>query len=175
MPGQFKKVLFSAQKISATVSRLASEINRDYGTEPLLLVGVMKGSFIFLADLCRQLQGPVDIDFVRAKSYGDSVHSSGNVEFTLDVEQPIAGRHVIIVEDIIDSGLTLEALYHKLLSRDPASLKICTLIDKFERRASDVRADYSGLELEEGFIVGYGLDYAERYRNLPDICLLADN
>lgn len=175
MTGKSQKVLFSAQKIAAAVSKLASEINRDYGNEPLLLVGVMKGSFIFLADLCRQLSGPVEIDFVRAKSYGDSVHSSGEVEFTLDIEQPISGRHVIIVEDIIDSGLTLEALYHKLLSRDPASLKICTLIDKYERRATDIRADYSGLELEEGFIVGYGLDYAERYRNLPEICLLTDN
>lgn len=167
--------LFTAQKIAAAVARLGAEINRDYGDEPLLLVGVLKGSFIFLADLCRQLTGPVEIEFVRASSYGDEVTSSGDVQFKHDVEKPVTGRHILIVEDIIDSGLTLEALYHRLLARGPASVKICTLIDKHERRATDIQIDYRGLQLERGFIVGYGLDYAEQYRNLADICLLAEN
>lgn len=168
------KPLFSRDHIHAQVRRLAAEIDRDYGDREILLVGVLKGSFLFLADLARELSAPVRIDFVRLASYGSETRSSGIVEIRQDLEIPVQGCDVLIVEDIVDSGNTLETLYHRLLLRNPRSLRICTLIDKRGRREVDIRADYVGMTIEEGFVVGYGLDSDERYRHLPAIYLLEE-
>ena len=166
------QLLFSSEQISAEVRRLGKEISRDHEGRDLLLVGVLKGSFLFFADLARTITAPVTIDFVRLASYGSETRTSGIVEIRKDLELPIEDQDVIIVEDIIDSGCTLETLYHRLLLRKPRSLKVCTLIDKRARREAPIEADYVGLTLEDGFVVGYGLDYDEQYRNLPDIYLM---
>lgn len=172
MPEPLLKPLFSRDHIAAQVQRLAGEISRDYQNREILLIGVLKGSFLFFADLARAITAPTVIDFVRLASYGSETRSSGIVEMRTDMELSIKGRDAIIVEDIIDSGYTLETLYHRLLLREPSSLRICTLIDKRGRREVSIRADYVGIRMEDGFIVGYGLDYDERYRNLPDIYLV---
>lgn len=172
MPQPAMKLLYSRAHIAEQVERLASEIIRDYPDREILLVGVLKGSFLFIADLARAITSPTVIDFVRLASYGSDTRSSGIVELRKDLELPIRGRDVIIVEDIIDSGCTLESLYHRLLLREPRTLRICTLIDKRARREVAIEADYVGIRMEDGFIVGYGLDYDERYRNLPDIYLM---
>lgn len=172
MPLPSLKLLFSREEITDQVRRLGDEISRDHPDREILLVGVLKGSFLFFADLVRNISSPVLIDFVRLASYGSGTQSSGIVEFRLDLEMSVQGRDVIIVEDIIDSGLTLETLYHRLLLREPRSLKICTLIDKKGRRETPIEADYIGITMEDGFIIGYGLDFDERYRNLPDIYLV---
>ncbi len=165
--------LFSRERIQSEIERLASEIRSDYGNAELLLVGVLKGSFLFVADLARAVGSPATIDFVRLASYGSATKSSGIVEFRQDLEQSIKGRDVIIVEDIVDSGYTLEALQQKLLMRQPRSLRVCTLIDKRARRDVEIEADYVGISIEDGFIVGYGLDYNERYRELSAIYTLS--
>lgn len=172
MPQPSMKLLYSRAHIAAQVERLASEISRDYPDREILLVGVLKGSFLFIADLVRAITSPTVIDFVRLASYGSDTQSSGIVELRKDLELPIKGCDVIIVEDIIDSGYTLESLYHRLLLREPRTLRVCTLIDKQARREVAIEADYVGIRMEDGFIVGYGLDYDERYRNLPDIYLM---
>jgi hypoxanthine phosphoribosyltransferase len=165
------KLLFPKNFIEAQVQRLAAEISRDYQNKEILLIGVLKGSFMFFADLVRLITSPAIVDFVRLASYGSNTQSSGIIELRKDLELPINRRDVIIVEDIIDSGYTLESLYHRLLLREPRSLKICTLIDKRCRRQTNVEADYVGITMNDGFVVGYGLDYDEHYRNLPDIYL----
>ncbi len=167
-----RRILFSREKIATEVRRLGQEISRDYGNQEIMLVGVLKGSFLFLADLIREIQSPAVIDFVRLASYGSGTQTSGLIEFRKELEMPIRDRDVIIVEDIIDSGYTLECLYNKLLLQQPRSLKICTLIDKRARREVEIKADYIGISMDDGFIVGYGLDHNERYRNLPDIYLV---
>jgi len=166
------KPLITRDQIQARLRELAADINRDYAGQPLILVGVLKGVFIFLADLIRLLEMPVRVDFVRLRSYGSGDTSSGQVEITKDLEIPIRDEHVLIVEDIIDSGLTLQYLLNLLQQRQPRSLKICCLTDKPERRSLDVPIDYVGFQVPRGFLVGYGLDYAEKYRQLPDICEL---
>jgi hypoxanthine phosphoribosyltransferase len=166
------KLLYPREIIASQVKRLGNEISRDYQESELLLVGVLKGSFLFFADLIRAIRSPVLVDFVRLASYGSETESSGLVEIRKDMELPVRDRHVLIVEDIIDSGQTLQFLYHHLLQRSPSSLRTCTLIDKRRRREVPVEADYVGLTLDDGFIVGYGLDYDEYYRNLPDIYLV---
>ena len=166
------KLLYSRQEIAAQVARLGAEISRDYQGRELLMVGVLKGSFLFFADLVRAVDVPTVVDFVRLASYGSETRSSGIVEMRKDLELPIEGRDVIIVEDIVDSGLTLESLYHRLLLRNPRTLRICTLIDKRCRREVDIEPDYVGIVMEDGFIIGYGLDFDERYRNLADIYLV---
>jgi hypoxanthine phosphoribosyltransferase len=166
------KLLYSRQEIAAQVARLGAEISRDYQGRELLMVGVLKGSFLFFADLVRTIEVPLVVDFVRLASYGSETQSSGIVELRKDLELPIAGRDVLIVEDIVDSGLTLESLYHLLEMRKPRSLRICTLIDKRSRREADIEPDYVGIALDDGFIVGYGLDFDERHRNLSDIYLV---
>jgi hypoxanthine phosphoribosyltransferase len=165
-------LLISREEIATQVQRLGEAISRDHPGGEILLVGVLKGSFLFFSDLVRCISSPVLIDFVRLASYGSETQSSGIVEVRLDLEISVRDRDVIIVEDIIDSGLTLETLYHRILMRGPRSLKICTLIDKKARRETTIEADYVGITLEDGFIVGYGLDFDERYRNLPDIFLV---
>ncbi|WP_020676780.1 hypoxanthine phosphoribosyltransferase [Geopsychrobacter electrodiphilus] len=169
IPREKWKILYSRERIAEEIRRLGKEISRDYSQRDILLVGVLKGSFLFVADLIREISVPTMIDFVRLASYGSGTQSSGIIEFRKELEMPIKGRDVIIVEDIIDSGYTLEALYNKLLLQDPRSLKICSLIDKRIRREVNIEADYVGMTMDDGFIIGYGLDYNEHYRNLPDI------
>lgn len=165
-------LLYPRTDIAARVEALARDIDRDYAGQELLMVGILKGSFLFIADLARAVNIPVAIDFVRIASYGSDTHSSGIVEIRKDLDMPIRGRHVLIVEDIIDSGCTLETLCNLLLLREPASLRVCALVDKKAQRATEVSVDYVGFNLDHGFIVGYGLDYDERFRGLPDIHLI---
>lgn len=156
-------------EIEKRVRELAVEISDMYRDKDLVLVGTLKGCFIFMADLVRQLKIPVKIDFIAASSYGDSHESSGEVRITKSLSLDIKDKDVIIIEDIVDSGITLSFLNDYLLSHKPASLRVCTLIDKPERRKKEVRIDFTGHVVEEGFLVGYGLDYAEQYRHLPAI------
>lgn len=169
---QNMKVLYSRDQIAEEVQRIGREISNDFAGREIMLVGVLKGSFLFIADLIREIKVPSVVDFVRLASYGSGTQSSGIIEFRKELEMSIKDRDVIIVEDIVDSGFTLECLYNKLLLQNPRSLKICTLIDKRARREVDIEADYVGISMEDGFIIGYGLDYDERYRNLSDIYLV---
>lgn len=164
--------LYSAAQIAERVRELAQEIDRDYQGREILMVAVLKGSFLFIADLIRAVKTPSIIDFVRLASYGSATQSSGIIELRKDLEISIKGQDVLIVEDIVDSGLTLESLRTMLLNRQPASLRICTLIDKKSHRVTEVPVDYVGFAMDDGFIVGYGLDLDERYRDLPDICVV---
>ena len=169
-----REVLISESAIQKRVKEIAEQISNDYkGTEPIL-VGILKGSIIFMADLMRALSIPIQMDFIRAASYGSKMESSGTVRVTKDMELPVQGRPVILIEDIVDSGLTLAYIKSLLEGRGPASLKICALIDKPERRERDVSVDYCGFHVQEGFLVGYGLDCNEEFRNLPDICILKE-
>lgn len=169
-----KEVLISQSAIRRRVKEIADQISNDYrGTEPIL-VGILKGSIIFMADLMRDLTIPVQMDFIRAASYGSKMQSSGTVRVTKDIELPIQGKPVILIEDIVDSGLTLAYIKELLEGRGAASLKICALIDKLERRERHVLVDYCGFEVQEGFLVGYGLDCNEEFRNLPEICVLKE-
>lgn len=165
-------MLYPRELIAARIDELAREIDRDYAGRELLMIGVLKGSFLFIADLARAVSTPASIDFVRIASYGSDTRSSGIVEIRKDLEMPIRGKHVLVVEDIVDSGYTLETLCNLLLLREPASLRVCTLVDKQAQRVTDVPVDYVGFPLDKGFIVGYGLDYDERFRGLPDIYLI---
>ena len=161
--------LFNEEEIREAVKRLASAISADFGGEEIVLVSVLKGSFMFTSDLAREMKGHVIIDFIRASSYGCNTTTRGTVTLTKDLETDIAGKNVVIIEDIIDSGLTLRSIREMLLARNPRSLKICALVDKRARRQVEIEGDYVGFSIEDGFIVGYGIDYAERYRNLSAI------
>ncbi len=163
------RVLFDETDIREAVKRLAAAISKDFDGEEIVFVPILKGSFIFASDLVRQIEGPVIIDFVRAASYGCRTTTCGEVTLTKDLETDISGRNVIIVEDIIDSGLTLRSIRDIFLARNPRSLKICALVDKRARREIEIEGDYVGFTIDDGFIVGYGIDYAELYRNLPAI------
>lgn len=164
--------LFSREEIEEAVKRLASLIEKDYGDQPIVFICLLKGSFVFTADLIRHIRNPARVDFMRVASYGAGTDSSGKVAITKDIEGPIEGEHVIIVEDIIDSGLTLSRVRDLLRGRGPKSLRICALLDKKARRKVDIQGDYVGFTMDDGFVVGYGIDLAERYRNLPDIYVL---
>lgn len=159
----------SEAEIMEQVDLLAAAINRDYAGESLLLIGILKGAFVFLADLARRLTMPVEIDFVRLASYGQGAVSSGDVRITKDVELPIRGRHVLVVEDIVDTGLTLDWYLKHLRHLDAASVKLCAFIDKYECHKVEVPLDYVGIRIPNGFLVGYGLDFAEKHRNLGGI------
>lgn len=165
------RVLIDADTIQRRVDELAYQINKEYEgiTESLILVGVLKGSFIFLADLCRKLKIPHVVDFISLSSYGASSQSTGNVRLIMDTRENLEGRHVMIVEDILDSGYTLDYLCRNFKARSPESLKTVVLLDKPDRRKVDVELDYVGFEIPDVWVVGYGLDYAERYRTLPYI------
>ena len=168
-----ERVLIPAETIQARLAELARQIEQDYdGSEPLLLVGVLKGAFVMMADLARHLRIPTSVDFMACSSYGSSTRSSGVVRILKDLDTEIEGRHVLIVEDIIDSGLTLDYLVHNLQSRGPASVEIITLLTKPERRSVEMPVRYVGFEVPDVFVVGYGLDYDERYRNLACIATL---
>lgn len=170
-----KNVVFARGKIAQRVEELAAQISQDYSGQDLLLVGILKGAFIFLADLARALEVPAQVDFVRLLSYGAGTETSGEVHITKDMELPVQGRHVLIVEDIVDAGLTLDFLLGHLATHKPASLKICCLIDKRERRQVEVPLDYVGFTVEKGFLVGYGLDCAEKFRTLPEVYELVES
>jgi hypoxanthine phosphoribosyltransferase len=164
-----KRLVISQEVISQKVRELARQISRDYQGKDLVMVGVLKGAFIFLADLARALEFPVEVDFIRLRSYGYGTQPSGEVHITKDVELPIRDRDVLIVEDIVDVGFTLDFLRRHLAAHQPRSLKICCLIDKKERRQVEIPMDYVGFIVEKGFLVGYGLDCAEKYRTLPEV------
>ena len=168
------KVLLSADQIRQRIQELGAQIDRDYpGGEPVYLIGVLKGACIFLADLARVIQAPARIEFIGIASYGKGRTPSGQVRLTHDLDVSIEGHHVILVEDILDTGTTLAYLVKLMAQRKPKSLRIATLLDKPERRISAIQADYVGFRIPDEFVVGYGLDYAEDYRNLNDVCVLA--
>ncbi len=175
MMGTQMRCLLSREDIERRVQELAGEISRDYQGRDLVLIGVLKGAFIFLADLVRAMSFPVEIDFVRLASYGGSTSPTGEVHITKDVELTLEGRDVLIVEDIMDLGYTLDFLRQHLTNHQPSSLKICVLIDKRERRAVDVHLDYVGFVVEKGFLVGYGLDCGEKQRTLSEIFVLEED
>lgn len=161
--------LLTAEEITSMVKKLADQISQDYVGKELILVCILKGAFMFLSDLTRHLKIPVKIDFVRLASYGSGMKSSVNIEITKDIELPIEGKDVLIIEDIIDSGHTLQFLKDRLTLSNPLSVKICALLDKKARREVEMEADYLGIEVNDVFIVGYGIDFNENYRHLPEI------
>jgi hypoxanthine phosphoribosyltransferase len=166
------RVLFSAEQIDACVKRMGAQISADYADKKILLITVLKGAFIFMADLVRAIEGTVEIDFMAVSSYGAEAKSSGVVRIIKDLEYSVEGRHVIIVEDILDSGLTLKYLSKNLRSRKPLSVEVATLLLKEGKQETDIECKYIGLACPDEFVVGYGLDYAEQYRNLPYIGVL---
>lgn len=168
------RVLLGRHQIEAKIGELAAAIERDYRDKNPLLIGVLKGSFIFLADLVRALNLPLEIEFVRLSSYVGR-DTSGRVEVVQDVRTPIEGRHVLVVEDIVDTGLSLNFLLEHFRRRNPASLKLCALLDKPSHRRVPLSIDYLGFTIPDRFVVGYGLDYDERFRHLPNICYLEGN
>jgi hypoxanthine phosphoribosyltransferase len=168
------EVLLDADTVSSRVAELGAEISADYAGRDLLLIGVLKGAVFFMADLMRKLTVPCEVDFMAISSYGASTDSSGVVRILKDLDINIEGRDVLVVEDIIDSGLTLSYLMRNLESREPASLEICALLTKPARREIDVPVRYVGFEIPNRFVIGYGLDFGERYRNLPYVAVLSD-
>ncbi len=165
-------ILISEEQLRAKVAELGKQITQDYRGKNLLLLGTLKGAVPFIADLSRTIELPLEIDYMAVASYGASTHSSGVVRIVKDLEGPINQKHLLIIEDIIDSGLTLHYLVDLLNRRNPLSLRICTLLDKERERLKAVRIDYTGFTIPDKFVVGYGLDYAQRYRNLPYIGVL---
>lgn len=169
MQEKVERILISEEQIQAKVKELGELISKDFGEEEVLVIGILKGAMIFMADLVRQITSPVALDFMAVSSYGKSTESSGVVRIIKDLDQSIEGKNILIVEDIIDTGLTLQYLVDNLKSRNPASLKIVTLLDKPERRVANIKAEYNGFVIPDEFVVGYGLDYAELFRNAPYI------
>lgn len=169
MINDIEETLISEKELSDIVTRLGAEISRDYQGKDLFLVSVLKGSVVFMADLMRAITIPCKIDFMAVSSYGSGTKTSGVVKIIKDLTESIEGADVLIVEDILDSGVTLSYLKKLLMARNPKSIKICTLLDKPERRKADIFADYVGTSIPDAFAVGYGLDYDEKYRNLPFI------
>jgi len=168
-------VLYSEGEIEAAVRRIAAELDAGLGGEPVLLVGVLKGSVFFLCDLARRLRSPVTIDFLQVSSYGGGTRSSGNVRMVRDLAIDVAGKHVVVVEDIVDTGGTLEKILALLAGRFPASLRVCALLRKRVPGAARVAVDHVGFEVDDRFVVGYGLDLAERFRNLPYVATLKES
>ncbi len=169
-----KHILFSREKIRARVRELGREITKTYRGRPLVLIGVLNGAFIFLADLVREIDLDLEIDFIRVASYGDATTTSGTIRLTKPPEIDLSGKDVLLVEDIVDTGTTLAWLHQYFAEHHAGSVKICALINKLERRETAVVVDYSGFQVEKGFLIGYGLDYAERFRNLPAIYSVGD-
>ncbi len=170
--GDIEEILVSREQIKEMVGRLGKHISSDYKGSELVLVGVLKGGFVFLADLMREITIPVDMDLIAVSSYGASTRSSGVVRIIKDLDLNVAGKHVLIVEDLVDTGLTLRHLKDLFNTRGPKSVKICAAFDKPSRRKIDIEIEYKGIVVPDKFIVGYGLDYAGKYRNLPDVCTL---
>lgn len=174
MKNDVKEILFTEEQIEKKVKELGEKISEDYKGKELIVVGVLKGANVFLSDLIRKINIPVIIDFMAVSSYGMSTESSGVVKILKDLDFSIENKEILIVEDIIDTGLTLKYLCENILSRNPNSLKICTLLDKPERRKVDLKVDYKGFDIPDEFIVGYGIDYGEKYRNLPYVATLKE-
>ncbi len=172
MDNCIESVLFSEKKIAEIVKNLGEQISKDYEGKKLLLVSVLKGSVVFMADLMRNITIPCEIDFMVVSSYGAGTKTSGNIKIVKDLNIDIADYDLLIVEDILDSGVTLSTLKKMLEARKPASVKICTFLDKPERRKADIKADYCGVAVPDEFIVGYGLDFQEKFRNLPYVGVL---
>lgn len=172
MNSDIDRILYSEEMLHDTVKKLGEKISEDYKGKKLLLLGILKGSVVFMTDLMRSIDVPCEIDFMAVSAYGSGVKNSGTVRILKDLDRDIKDYDVLIVEDILDSGMTLSYLMEILNARNPGSIKICTLFDKPERRKVQVFADYSGLSVPDEFIVGYGLDYAEKYRNLPYVGIL---
>jgi hypoxanthine phosphoribosyltransferase len=172
MMGDIEEVLVSREQIKEMVAQLGKRISKDYEGTELVLVGVLKGGFVFLADLMRAITIPVDMDLIAVSSYGASTQSSGVVRIIKDMDLDVAGKNVLIVEDLVDTGLTLRHLKDLFNTRSPKSVKICTAFDKPSRRKIDIEIEYGGIVVPDKFIVGYGLDYDGKYRNLPEVCTL---
>ena len=163
------EVLLSEAEVDTKIAELGAAISKDYEGQEVTLVCILKGATFFACELAKRITIPVEMEFMRCSSYGNKTESSGDVKITQDLDAPIRGKNIIVVEDIIDSGRTLSSLFKVLNSRGPASLKLCSLLDKPDRRVTEVRVDYTGFEIPDVFVVGYGLDYAQKYRNLPYI------
>lgn len=172
---EIKSVLLTKEQIDKRVAELGAQISKDYAGKELVLVGVLKGSVVFLADLARAITCPVRLDFMSCSSYGNSTQSSGVVRILKDLDSSIEGKHVLVVEDIVDTGTTLNYLLENLKARKAASVKLATLLNKPERRKVHVNIDYNGFDVPDEFVVGYGLDYAELFRNLPYIGILKES
>ncbi len=166
------RILISRDQIAAKVSEMGQRITRDFAGQPVLLIGVLKGAAIFLADLAREIELEASFDFIAVSSYGNAMQPSGEVRLVKDLDQSVEGKNIILVEDILDTGLTLTYLRNQLLARRPAQIKVAVLLDKTPRRIQPVKVEYVGFQIPDEFVVGYGLDYAERYRNIKDICIL---
>ena len=166
------EVLFTRQQIAERVAEMGAQITRDLNGEKLVMIGVLKGAAPFLADLSRAIQADATFDFVATSSYGKGQRTSGAVKLIKDLDEPIEGKNVLVIEDILDTGLTLSYLRKLFMQQHPKSLRIATLLDKPSRRIENIEADYVGFSIPNLFVIGYGMDYAERYRNLPDICLM---
>ena len=173
-PKHAKKLILNRDQIRHEIERLAEEIRRDYMHKTPLLVGILKGSFVFMADLIRVLNMPVEVDFVKLASYGAGTTSSGEVKVIQGLESPIEGKDVLVVEDIIDSGITLSFFLDHLRDRRAASVRLCVLVDKIARRQVHVPVDYVGIQVQDEFVVGYGIDYNEQFRHLPDLYAIED-
>jgi len=169
MEGYRLNRLFTQEQIASIVQGLADQISKDYEGRELVVVCILKGAFVFLSDLIRHLRIPVQVDFVRLASYGSGMKTSGNIEITKDVEIPLEKKDVLIIEDIIDTGRTLQFLKDRLTLSNPCSIKVCALLDKKARREVEIEADYLGADVDDVFIVGYGIDFNEHYRHLPEI------
>lgn len=166
------EVLISEEELLNRVKILGEQITKDYKDKELVVVGTLKGAFMFMSDLVKNIKLPITLDFISVSSYGNSTESSGVVRILKDLDHSIEGKHVLIIEDIVDTGLTLNYLLENLKSKGAESVKVCTLLDKPERRKVDVKIDYKGFDVEDVFIVGYGIDYAQSYRNLPYIAFI---
>lgn len=173
MEQDMQQILFTQEEIAARTREMAAQITKDYEGKSPLVVGILRGSFIFMADLVRHIDLPLTLDFMSASSYGSGTTSSGLVNIRLDLSEDIAGRDVILVEDILDTGNTLSKLVAELKTRNPASLKLCVMLDKPDRRTRPIEADYVGFKIPDAFVVGCGLDYDQRYRQLPYIGILS--
>jgi len=168
-----ESILYTREEIQNRVSELGRQITRDYEGKNLLLLGILKGAVMFYADLARQIDLPLQMYFMAVTSYGSGTKTSGTVRILKDLDAAVDGMDILIVEDILDTGLTMHNLVHLLQTRNPASIKVCVLLDKPERRVADIAADYAGFTILDAFVVGYGLDYAQKYRNLPYIGILS--
>ncbi|QIB28062.1 hypoxanthine phosphoribosyltransferase [Caloranaerobacter azorensis] len=174
MEQDIRQILIETDELQKRIKELGQEITRDYKDKDLVVICVLKGAVMFMSDLCKNIDLPLSIDFMAVSSYGSSTQSSGVVRILKDLDSSIEDRDVLIVEDIIDTGLTLSYLVENLKSRGPKSVKLCTLLNKPERRKTDVKVDYIGFTIPDEFVVGYGLDFNEKYRNLPYICILKE-
>jgi len=172
MHSDIQEIVLSQDRIRERIAELGAQISEDYGDERVLMIAVLRGAAIFIADLSRQVTSPIELDFMAVSSYGSSTKSSGVVRIIKDLDEDIEGRHVMVVEDILDTGLTLKYLLKNLASRKPKSLEVCTLLSKEGKQRVPISCKYIGFDVPDEFVVGYGLDYAERYRNLPYIGVL---